>query len=172
MLSIVLPTLRLGIARIMDLSKCKICSHYQLVRDCVYLSYLNTHKFYFGRPDGLQPCKIRGAPELDSDRPWSPVVRFIFWWLLHCEIYIIATVFWDLLFGGFCNYYDLYLLFGGCYYKSYYLVAAATKWFIIWWLLQLWDLLFSGWCNYEIYSLVAAATMRFIIWWLLSSFQS
>jgi len=31
-------------------------------RDCVYLSYLNTHKSYFWTgPIGLQPCKIRAA---------------------------------------------------------------------------------------------------------------
>ena len=49
------------IARIMDPSNCIICSRYQIVRDCVYLSYLNTHKPILDKPDGLQPCKIRGA---------------------------------------------------------------------------------------------------------------
>ena len=38
-----------GIARIMDPSNCIIYSRYQIVRDCVYLSYLNTHNSYFGQ---------------------------------------------------------------------------------------------------------------------------
>jgi len=46
-LSILLPTSRLGIARIMDQSNFIICSRNQIVRDCAYLSYLNTHKSYF-----------------------------------------------------------------------------------------------------------------------------
>ena len=46
----------------MDPSNCIVCSRYQIVGDCVYLSYLNTHThLILDRPDGLQPCKKRGA---------------------------------------------------------------------------------------------------------------
>ena len=46
-----------------------ICSHYQIVRDCVYLSYLNTHTSYIGQARlACNLVKLEG-PEIDFDRP-------------------------------------------------------------------------------------------------------